>query len=875
MQPNKYYKLESCDLVVPNMESWRLMWDFYAIQQIYHHFPWDSTMRNRAKYIANEIMNVFREGDLSSVPEARKTAEQILGEHWEKVCEEESKNAGKQKGTLWAVGHCHIDTAWLWPFRVTQQKSARSWSTQCDLMDRYPEHRFSATQAQQFKWLEQQYPTLFTRILKKVKEGRFQPLGSTWVEMDTNLPSGEALARQFLYGQRYYESRFGKRSKVFVLPDTFGYSSQLPQISRLSDSPNFFTQKLSWNRDNQFPHTTFNWVGLDGSQVLAHMTPVNNYNSNCNIDELRRGMTNHKQLEVSNHALLLFGNGDGGGGPTEPHLQRLRRGRAAGKQREAGGQMPLVKMGGSFDEFYEVVREETKNGSTLPVWQGELYLEIHRATYTSHGSIKKGNRKSEILMREAEYHASMASIFNDDYKYPKADLDAAWEDLLLCQFHDVLPGSAIHMVYDDAEAIYAKLHKRVTKIIKDAQDAVLQGTVELSPNAAVAPAKPVLTAINTLPGYERREVCKVPLSEHACVRNSAAQLSKDGKHAYVLFETTPEQLVATPNGLYAHSGKAYAQQEGDAFILGNDNVKFKIEGGRISSIRDVALDRELIGEGQTAGFVVFEDHPNYWDAWDVDSFHLEKRRDLKFDSVKIKDNGPVRASLEATIKHNKSDLRFEISVDAVSASLKEGSRSLIRVDALCDWHEKHWFLKFELPLDIHSDHATYDTQFGTLRRPTHRNTSWDASKFEVCAHKFADLSEYGYGVAILNDCKYGYATQGNVMRLSLLRGPTMPDADTDMGKHEFSFAIYPHVGTYTESDVTQVAYAFNSPMRLRLGSAGVANTALEHPFKVTGADNVILETVKRGEDDKKHGLTTLILRIFEQYGGAARATLKM
>lgn len=431
------------------------------------------------------------------------------------------------------------------------------------------------------------------------------------------------------------------------------------------------------------------------------------------------------------------------------------------------------------------------------------------------------------------------------------------------------------MVYDDAEKIYAKLHKRVTKIIKEAQDALLQGTVDLTPNAAVAPPKPVLTAINTLPGFERREVCKVPLSEHSCVRSHAAQLSKDGKHAYVLFETAPEQLVATPNGLYAHSGKAYAQQDGDVVTLGNDNIKFKIEGGRITSIRDVALDRELIGEGQTAGFVVFEDHPNYWDAWDVDSFHLEKRKDLKFESVRIKDNGPVRASIETTIKYGKSDLRFEISVDAVAASLKDDARSMIRVDAKCDWHEKHWFLKFELPLDIHCDYATYDTQFGTLRRPTHRNTSWDASKFEVCAHKFADLSEYGYGVAILNDCKYGYATQGNVMRLSLLRGPTMPDADTDMGKHEFSFAIYPHVGTYTESDVTQVAYAFNAPMRLRLGSAGVASTSLEHPFKVTGANNVILETVKRGEDDKKHGLTTLVLRVFEQYGGAAKATLKM
>ncbi|WOO79172.1 Alpha-mannosidase [Vanrija pseudolonga] len=874
--PNRYYRLNSADLVVPNQDAWRLMYDHDALRQVFQQLPGDSSLGNRAKWSANEIMNVFRQGDLTSVPEARKAAEKVFGADWEKEIQKESESAEKQQGTLWGIGHCHIDTAWLWPFSVTQQKSARSWSTQCDLIDRYPEHRFSATQAQQFKWTEQLYPSLFERIRTKVSEGTFQPLGCTWVEMDTNMPSGEALTRQFLYGQRFYESRFGFRSKTFVLPDTFGYASQLPQISRLSGASNFFTQKLSWNADNAFPHTTFNWVGLDGSQVLTHMTPVNNYNSQCNIDDIRRGTTNNKNLEVTSHALLLFGNGDGGGGPTPPMLEKLRRARALGKQHDAGGQLPLVKMGGSFEEFYDAVRKETNNGNLLPIWRGELYFELHRATYTSHGSIKKGNRKSEILLREAEYAATLASIYDPKYKFPKDRIDAAWEDVLLCQFHDVLPGSSIAMVYVDAEAKYAKIQKEITKVINEAYEVLYKGTRPLEPNETV-PGKASLVAINTIPGYPRQEVVKVPLSAHSSVRAHSAQVSKDG-HGYVLVESTADSAMCVPKGLYADIKPVSVKKLGsDSFTISNASLTIKIADGRITSIVDTAAEKELLFEGQTAGFVIFEDHPNYWDAWDVDAFHLEKPHHLKFSSVSIKENGPLRGSVFATVKYGKSTIEVEISLDAVPASLKADARSLIRFDAKADWHEKHMFLKFELPLDIHSDVATYDTQFGSLTRPTHRNTSWDAAKFEVCGHKFADLSEYGYGVALINDCKYGYGTEGSVVRLSLLRGPTMPDPETDMGHHTFSFAIYPHLGTYTESDVTAVAIAFNAPPRVRLGTATSAVAAVSPPFSVTGAPNVFLETVKRGEDDVHSAgkEQTVILRLWEQFGGHAKAKLNI
>nr|XP_019051258.1 alpha-mannosidase [Kwoniella bestiolae CBS 10118]OCF30188.1 alpha-mannosidase [Kwoniella bestiolae CBS 10118] len=879
--PNRYYRLNSADLVVPNMEAWRLMWDFNAIHQVYNTLPDDSPLSKHSLYVANEIMNTFKRGSLESVGRCRKLAEEILGKEWEKEVGKDSKDAEKQKGTLWGVGHCHIDTAWLWPFSVTQQKSARSWSTQCDLIDRYPEHRFSATQAQQFKWTEELYPTLFARIKSKVSEGSFQPLGATWVEMDTNMPSGEALVRQFLYGQRYYQSRFGFRAKTFVLPDTFGYSSQLPQISRQAGAPNFFTQKLSWNSINNFPHTTFNWVGLDGSQVLTHMTPVDNYNSQCDIGDIRRGMTGHKNLEVSAQSLLLFGNGDGGGGPTPPMLERLRRARAIGKRSDAGGQLPLVKMGGSFDEFYDSVRKETDNATKLPYWRGELYFELHRGTYTSHASIKKGNRKSEILMREAEYAATIASLIDPDYEYPKKRLDAAWEDLLLCQFHDVLPGSGIAMIYEDAEKKYASLQSSIHAVLNEAYSIIYHSSFPISAEETTKIAGPIF-AVNNIPDYPRQEVISIPIDSHPQIESRSAQISKDGQTGYLLVATKNDEdahegsMLAHPRGLYANPKKD------DLFIMANSKLSMKIENGRITSIYDRDLEQELLPHGQTGGLVIMEDHPNYWE--DVDEFHLEKQTHLKFESVHIKEEGPLRVIVGASLQIGQSRVEVNISMDAIAASLKADARSMLRFDAVIDWREKHQFLKFELPLDIYSDFATYDTQFGTVARPTHRNTTWDAAKFEVCSHKFADLSEYGYGVAILNDCKYGYATHGNIIRLSLLRAPTQPDADCDMGTHSFSFAIYPHKGTFVESDVAQVAYAFNTPMRLRYSKEPIdialEPLALQCPFKLENAPNVMLETIKRGEDDgfsSDHGggHKTIILRLYEHLGGHARAALKI
>ncbi|KAG9126701.1 Glycoside hydrolase, 38 vacuolar alpha mannosidase [Ceratobasidium sp. 392] len=802
---NRYFTLASADLVVPNQDAWHLFWDYTTLREIIDNLPGNSPLQNLALKTANEIMNVFDVNDPDTVAKCRKLAEKVFGSKWAEegadIYKLRNNGKGPDREQVWGIGHCHIDTAWLWPYSVTQQKVARSWSTQVDLMNRYPEHHFTCSSAQQYKWLEQLYPPLFDRVKEKIKSGLFEPIGGAWVEHDGNMPSGEAFIRQMTFGQRFFQSRFGVRCETGWLPDSFGLSGSIPQLMRSAGMRRFFTQKLSWNNINVFPHSTFNWVGIDGTQVLCHMTPVDTYTAQATTGDVRKAINNHKasidlkNLESSDMGLLVFGNGDGGGGPLAKMLEnvslirsprlpdfpvplaihravvsfarhvmhpgtdafllalvQLRRIRAVGNNSR---ELPLVKMGHTTEAFFDRLEKESGQGAELPNWHGELYLEFHRGTYTSHGSIKKGNRKSEILLRDVELVATLASL-TADYVYPKQRIDDAWEKLLLNQFHDV--------------------HK--------------SGTSD--------------------------------------------------------------------------------------FVLKNSNVAMTICNGRIVSLKDLELGRELIASGKTGGLVIFSDQPNYWDAWDVEIHHLEKFTELAFSDISIVENGPVRASVEATVKYGQTTIKTTISLDAVASSPNAKSRSYIRFDAQVDWHQRHEILKFEIPLDIRALEATYECQFGHLSRPTHRNTTWDAAKFE-----YADLSEYGYGVAILSESKYGFAVTGNVMRISLLRAATSPDAEQDQGAHAFSWAVLPHAGHFLESDVPQVAYAFNSPLHLRWvpeQDKGTSVSGLVHRslFSVDGAPNVILETVKRGDDDfgeKKD--QSIVLRLYEAFGGHAHARLNV
>ena len=692
-------------------------------------------------------------GSQKSITEGRKIARRYIGD---KV--DSSKVYDTDENPIvYAIGHCHIDTCWLWPWAETKRKVARSWANQCNLMDRYPEHRFTCSQAQQYKWLEQLYPALYDRVKTKVKKGTFQPVGGSWVEHDTNMPSGESLVRQFLYGQRFFESHFGERCKTFWLPDTFGYSSQLPQLCRLAGMSRFFTQKLSWNNINNFPHTTFRWVSLDGSQVMCHMAPAETYTADAHFGDVKRSVTQHKSMDQDKTSLLVFGKGDGGGGPTWEHLEKLRRCRGLS---DKVGLLPRVKMGDSVEDFFDRLEKKAKNGTEFVTWYGELYFELHRGTYTTQANNKRNNRKSEIMMRDLEYLATLASLKDKSYKYPKKDIDDMWENILLCQFHDCLPGSCIEMCYDDSDELYAKVFKIGEKVMKEALSILgfsRHGASEGTP-----------IAINTLP-WPRAEIVKLPETSKSKISEYALVKGNTGVASVELFSS---QSV--------NSSASIKEIKKGVFQLSNNHYRLQVEGGAITSLFDRSENREIVAKGGKANqLVIFDDKPLYWQAWDVEVYHLESRKELPAGKSEIVEHGPHVVSLVTETKISEhSWVKTTISL---AASI-DGQPSYVEMASEVEWREKMKFLKVEFPVDITNTEASYETQYGIVRRPTHYNTSWDMAKFEVCCHKWADLSENGYGVSILNDSKYGFATCGNLMRLSLLRAPKAPDAHADMGK---------------------------------------------------------------------------------------------
>lgn len=867
--PNKYFMLQKADLVSVNPEARALYYDFWIIGDAAREFPEDSWQEHQALQVCNEIMDCFiaGEGSRKCIHDCRAIAKRYLGNDIDSAAVYDNDN----DAIITGIGHCHIDTCWLWPFEETKRKVARSWSNQCDLLDRYSEHRFCASQAQQYKWLEALYPYAWDRVKSHVKKGTFQPIGGSWVEHDTNMPSGESLVRQFVYGQRFFESRFGQRCRTFWLPDTFGYSTQLPQICRLAGMNRFFTQKLSWNNINNFPHTTFNWVSLDGSQVICHMAPAETYTAEAHFGDVNRSMTSHKSMDQDPTSLLVFGKGDGGGGPTFGHIEKLRRCRGLS---DKVGLLPRMKMGDSVEDFFDRLEKKSAEGTVkLVTWYGELYFELHRGTYTTQANNKRNNRKAEILLHDIEYFATLATIGGEKgYKYPKKEIDSMWENVLLCQFHDCLPGSSIEMCYDDSGEIYEKVFATGKQALNSALSALGFEEPKHSDAANHIPR----FALNTL-GWGRDEVSRASeldenVDEPALLQRSTchdAGVVDLGKMDLGKTSTTPRPVVT--------------EEEPGVFVLNNDQLRVKIEQGVITSLYDVKADREVLPKGSKANqYVVFDDKPLYWQAWDVEVYHLESRKELRTTGEAwISEDGPHRVSVST--KTDISDKSWIKTTISLASSKAGGEPSLVEVEAEVEWHETMKFLKVEFPTTIVNTEASYETQFGIVRRPTHYNTSWDMAKFEVCCHKWADLSEHGYGVSVINDSKYGFATCGSLMRLSLLRAPKAPDGHADMGTHHIRWAVMPHAGPLDERTV-RAGFNLNHPMIVRAHRSADSVKELMTAFKLTGdsSPSLVVDTVKRGEDDadasngdmpSKKG-RHVVLRVYDSLGGTSRGTIQ-
>ncbi|RKK73187.1 Alpha-mannosidase [Fusarium oxysporum] len=846
--PNRRFNLSKADIVAINVPARKLHLDMWEIGDAARELPENSAEQNHALSVAMKIINTFEVNNQESILKCREIAREILGPDVDshKVYE------GGKEPVVFGIGHCHIDSCWLWPWAETKRKVVRSWMNQCDLMDRYPESNFACSQAQQYKWLKTYYPAAYKRVKQKVKEGQFHPIGGSWVEHDTNLPSGESLVRQFFYGQRFFEAEFGSRCRTFWLPDTFGYSSQLPQLCRLAGMDRFLTQKLSWNNINNFPHTTFMWVSPDGSQVICHMPPSETYTANADFGDLKRSIANHKTMRVDSSSLLVFGKGDGGGGPTWQHFEKLRR--CAGISNTIGG-IPKIKMGLTVDDYFDRLN---RKASEFPTWYGELYFELHRGTYTTQANNKYYNRKAEVMLRDIEQLATFASIKNKSYKYPTKDLDDMWEAVLLCQFHDCLPGSSIEMCYDDSDKVYAEVFETGKRLLKD-----LYESLNVSSEFSTCLNESV--AINTLP-WHRKELVELSETEVgvACGDGQLLNLRT--------FKTQEEKPAVT-----------VMEQSTDVYVLQNEQLRVVVESGVITSLYDVVNDREVIEKGGEANkFVIFDDIPLYWQAWDVEVYHLDARKKVEYGKTKIFEQKPHRVTLVTDVKISENS--YIKSYTTLSAALK-GQPSRVDVRADVNWHEDSKFLKVEFPVNVVNTEASYETAFSITKRPTHYNTSWDMAKFEVCCHKFADLSENNYGVSILNDSKYGFATAGKTMRLSLLRAPKAPDANADMGRHSIRWAILPHKGSLSSTTV-KAAYAFNNPLKPVTASKAVLESLSSAPIKLVNideSDSLVLDTIKRGQDDedvsRDDGLRinkgqSIILRVYESLGGRSRGVIE-
>ncbi|MGC8780912.1 MAG: alpha-mannosidase, partial [Anaerolineae bacterium] len=781
-----------------------------------------------------------------------------------------------EAGRIYLTGHSHIDTAWLWPLRETVRKCARTFATACRLLERYPDYRFSCSQPQLYAYTKAHFPTLYAEIKKWVAAGRWECTGGMWVESDCNVPSGEALIRQILRGLRFFREEFGARPHTCWLPDVFGYPASLPQILAGCGLRDFFTVKLHWQARNVFPVNLFWWEGIDGTRVLAHIPRLRHmYNGWPNPEQLTIAWEQFEQKALYDEVLFPFGFGDGGGGPTGEMLEFTARAAAFPG-------LPATRQGGGeayFDEVRQRLTTEDRQLTTapsLPIWVGELYLETHRGTYTTHGEIKRANRKNELALREAEIAGFMAEAVG--VPTDLRPLDAAWENLLLLQFHDILPGSSIGEVYREAAAD----HVRIAATARQVRDAAWRAVAE----RVAGPGEVV--AFNSL-SWPRSDVAAVALPQGALPPTPTCDCAPPIELATADGRTTPAQVVRRADGqvelLFAADGvpalgyQRLALRPADTVADSGlrissrriENRFFIIEldaDGWITRLFDKRCAREVIPAGRRANELqLFQDGPEREAAWNIHATFEKRRYDWDPGiTIEVIEAGPVRAGVRISRRYRASTLVQDLFV----------YDRLPRIDFVthADWQERQVLLKAAFPVAVRSPRATFEIQFGAVERPTHRNTSWEQEKFEVCGHRWADLSEAGYGVSLLNDCKYGYDVRDNVLRLTLLRGPESPDPDADRGEHRFTYALYPHVGDWTEADTVRRGWELNVPVVCFAADEG-RPPANDRPSTDRAASFIqvegpaIVEAIKPAEDGDGW-----IVRLYEPHGGRGPVTLR-
>jgi alpha-mannosidase len=794
--------LRRCELARFDPEAWKLWLDFSTLQQLESELNSQACDPAWAGHLLDQLNRICNYWDPDK-PSTWQQAAAALADLYR------CRN-GSVAHEIVAVGHAHIDTAWLWPLSETYRKCVRTFATQANLIDRYPNYRFACSQAQQYAWIKEHQPDLYERITDRVGRGQWLPVGGTWIEPDCNIPSGEALVRQFLFGQRFFEAEFGSRCSDGWLPDTFGYNGQLPQVLRGSGLNRFLTQKLADNRFTKQPHHTFVWQGIDGSEVVTHFPPADTYTAEATVDELCLSARNFKDHVRSRISLLPFGYGDGGGGPTAQMIETLERVNDLQSVPRTYIDTPT--------NFFERLEAQA---AELPRIVGELYYEYHQGTYTSQAQTKRANRRCEQLLHDTEFLCTLVERL-ELAAYPTEQLASAWQLQLTNAFHDILPGSSITQVYEDAARDYAKVAQACEELCTSALDRLSSETGEPKP-------------LNTT-SFERTEVTEDPSGN------------------LVLARCPPYGI-----GAAAHPKDEVRLTENGEIVLANAQLQVSLTpGGDLTSMIHKDTGYDCLAEPGNR-LELYDDRPVAEEAWNVDPFHLETGRTCpRADRCEIVNRGPLRAEVVFDRSIGKqSRLRQAVRLDAHSPR--------VEFHTTVDWQEDHTFLKVAFPTVLHAPQATYEMQFGAIERPTHASTLQDLARYEVPGHRFIDLAEPGFGLSILTDCKYGYSVHAGTMRISLLRAPREPDSTADIGTHTFAYALLPHAGRWQDSPVVAEAASFNAPLRWTRGEA--------KPFSFAQVESgLVLDTIKRAEDGNG-----FIVRLYEPYGkhGSTRLTIRL
>ncbi len=778
----------------------------------------------------NEALNLLdwrNPGSEAFLASVRSSREYLSRELYDKLC---TPTGDGGHPNVASIGHTHIDVAWLWTYAQTREKVQRSFSTVVALMKRYPEYKFMSSQAQLYKYLKEDSPETYEAVKELVAEGRWEVEGAMWVEADTNLAGGEALVRQVVYGKRFFRDEFGVESHVLWLPDVFGYSAAMPQILRKCNVDRFVTSKISWNETNMMPHDVFDWQGIDGTRVFSYfitsqklpdegMKRYTTYNSSITPSYIMGTWNRMQDKSLTQEALNPFGHGDGGGGPTTGMLEYGRR------MQRGIGPCPTVtqKFAGQFlDELYE----SAKAKGNIPTWVGELYLEYHRGTYTSAAKNKKNNRRAEFLYMNAESLSLLDGILTAG-KYPKEELMYGWERILLNQFHDVLPGSSIGPVYADTDVIYADVLERGEAIVDSVKERIAEKVAHEEGMALVFNANGFATSGIVEYGGER-----------------------------VFVEWIPSKGYALTKAIRGHVGAIF-DMETRRLENGGIRVIFTPEW-EIESVYDKTANRNVLS-GIGNAILAHEDFPRAYDNWEITNYYKEKA--YKVDDVASVEAVDFGAEIGVRIvrRYNNSVITQTVTISPYNKEIKFHNA--------VDWHEHHTLLKTYFPVNVNANTATYEIQYGHVSRPTHENTSWDAAKFEVCAHKYADVSEHGYGVSLLNDCKYGYSCSGTTLSLTMLKCGTHPNPESDQGEHEFTYVLLPHEGDFRDAGTIEAAYLLNQPLTA-VTAKGDGTAPIAMSLVSTDRDNVIVEAVKAAEDGDG-----IVARIYDAHNTSSTVTV--